>query len=145
MIGNDSITSWTVLKSWRRNHSIWNCQKKKKKICLQNLSNISFFGILPTNFCATIADSKPNGDMSFIVCFNSSVSSLFSLILTFEKSSGTFNRAHNAKKGNELLINANPPKLWTENFSDTEIWSYKRMNRLNNHDIQELLRSFIVL
>lgn len=120
-------------------------KKKKKKICLQNLSNISFFGILPTNFCATIADSKPNVDMSFIVCFNSSVSSLFSLILTFRKSSGTFNRAHNAKKGNELLINANPPKLWTENFSDTEIWSYKRMNRLNNHDIQELLRSFIVL
>lgn len=113
-------------------------KKKKKKICLQNLSNISFFGILPTNFCATIADSKPTVDMSFIVCFNSSVSSLFSLILTFEKSSGTFNRAHNAKKGNELLINANPPKLWTENFSDTEIWSYKRMNRLNNHDCDRL-------
>lgn len=52
-------------------------KKKKKKICLQNLSNISFFGILPTNFCTTIADSKPNVDMSFIVCFNSSVSSLF--------------------------------------------------------------------
>ena len=83
-------------------------KKEKKKICLQNLSNISFFGILPTNFCTTIADSKPNVDMSFIVCFNSSVSSLFSLILTFWKSSGTFNRAHNAKKGNELLINANP-------------------------------------